>query len=183
MSTSTTYYFTIKNEDSSGNIGQTTIRVCKTAGGGSGGGSGGGGGGGGNPPDKAAVIANLKAEIARITAEIQKLLAELAKIKAEEKAREVKIPYGFRFRKNLYFGMRNNNVVYLQVFLRNQGTAIYPEGKVTGYFGILTRKAVIRFQNKYSQDILLPWGLTRGTGTVGRTTRIKMNEILAKLGY
>lgn len=45
---------------------------------------------------------------------------------------------------------------------------IYPEGKVTGYFGSLTKKAVLRFQDQYDLGI---------TGFVDLDTREKLNEI------
>jgi len=54
---------------------------------------------------------------------------------------------------------------------------VYPEAKVTAYFGSQTKAAVIRFQEKYEEDILEPWGFTQGTGIVSRTTRAKLNEI------
>jgi len=80
---------------------------------------------------------------------------------------------------NLYFGIRNNaEVNCLQEFLKNQGAGIYPEGLVTGNFLSLTKAAVIRFQEKYTSEILAPWGLTRGTGFVGKTTKAKINQIL-----
>lgn len=80
---------------------------------------------------------------------------------------------------NLYFGMSNNNEVRcLQSFLKSQGADIYPEGLVTGYFGSLTRSAVIRFQEKYASEILIPLGLSTGSGVVGPATRIKINSLL-----
>jgi len=64
--------------------------------------------------------------------------------------------------------------------LKSQGPEIYPEGLVTGYFGPLTLSAVKRFQQKYWQEILAPWGLTKdqATGFVGPTTRAKINQLL-----
>jgi len=80
---------------------------------------------------------------------------------------------------NLYFGLSNNNEVKcLQNFLRGQGTDIYPEGLVTGYFGNLTKSAVTRFQQKYAAEILTPLGLFGGTGYVGSSTRVKINQLL-----
>jgi len=54
---------------------------------------------------------------------------------------------------------------------------IYPPGLVTGYFGPLTQEAVVRFQQKYSDEILKPYGLVEGTGIVDDVTREKLNEI------
>ncbi len=77
---------------------------------------------------------------------------------------------------NLKYKDRGEDVKNLQEMLKND-PAVYPEGLVTGYFGPLTNQAVIRFQEKYAQDILAPWKLTRGTGFVGSTTRQKLNSL------
>lgn len=90
------------------------------------------------------------------------------------------IPPGYKFNVNLRPGQRGDDVRYLQIFLKAQGPEIYPEGIVSGWFGPLTKKAVIRFQEKYAEDILAPWGLTKGTGFVGETTRAKINELLGR---
>lgn len=66
----------------------------------------------------------------------------------------------------------------LQQFLVGEG--VYPEAMVTGYFGLKTRAAIIRFQEKYASEILTPVGLTRGTGFVGAVTRAKLNELYKK---
>ena len=73
----------------------------------------------------------------------------------------------------------NSEVRCLQQFLKNQGPEIYPEGLVTGNFLSLTKTAVIKFQQKYADDILVPWGLTSGTGYVGSTTRTKLNSLFS----
>ncbi len=79
---------------------------------------------------------------------------------------------------NLAYGIRNNVVTCLQGFLKAQGKEIYPEGLVTGFFGNLTQQAVIRFQEKYTDEILAPLGLSAGTGFVGPLTRAKINSLL-----
>ncbi len=83
-----------------------------------------------------------------------------------------------KFESNLYFGMRGNEVKKLQQFLSEQGEEIYPEKLVTGNFLSLTRQAVIRFQEKYADEILTPLGLTEGTGYFGPSTRKKINKLL-----
>jgi len=82
---------------------------------------------------------------------------------------------------NLYFGMKDNfQVRCLQEFLKSQGGEIYPEGFVNGNFYALTQKAVIRFQEKYASEILVPVGESIGTGYVGPSTRAKINRLLTK---
>jgi len=83
-----------------------------------------------------------------------------------------------KFERNLKYGMRGRDVKCLQEILKKEGKEIYPQGLITGYFGPLTLKAVIKFQEKYWQEILAPWGLEKGTGFVGKTTRAKLNAIL-----
>ncbi len=82
------------------------------------------------------------------------------------------------FLRNLRMGMSGEDVKCLQKILKEE--EVYPEGKITGYFGPLTFNAVIRFQEKYKDEILAPWGLKKGTGFVGETTRKKLNQILGK---
>jgi len=72
----------------------------------------------------------------------------------------------------------NTEVRCLQEFLKSQGQSIYPEGLITGNFFSLTKQAVIRFQEKYADEILAPLGLRQGTGFVGPSTRQKINQLL-----
>ena len=73
--------------------------------------------------------------------------------------------------------MKNEDVKCLQQLLEILGPEIYPEGLDTGYFGSLTKAAVIRYQNKFADEILTPWDIPSGTGFVGKTTRAKLNEL------
>ncbi len=82
----------------------------------------------------------------------------------------------FQFKSDLEVGSRGNEVTQLQKCL-SKFPDIYPEKEITGYFGPKTKKAVIKFQEKYKEDILEPWGFTSGTGIVSKTTRAKLNEI------
>lgn len=86
----------------------------------------------------------------------------------------------FTFKSTLSVGSRGEEVTELQKCLANPpagGPDIYPEGKITGYFGSQTKAAVIRFQEKYAKDILEPFGLKSGTGQVKAKTREKLNEV------
>lgn len=89
------------------------------------------------------------------------------------------IEYKVELTKTLREGDRGAEVEILQAWLAKD-INIYPPGLVTGYFGPLTREAVIRFQQKYSDDILKPYGLVEGTGIVDDATRKKLNEIYRK---
>lgn len=117
----------------------------------------------------------------------------------QEKARELLIEAGFKkinqqgirekivkeetvfeFKKDLKVDSQGQEVKELQQCL-SQDTDVYPEGEVTGYFGSLTKKAVINFQEKYASEILSPYGLKEGTGKVGPSTRKKLNELCARV--
>ncbi len=83
---------------------------------------------------------------------------------------------GYTFSKNLTMGDTGTDVTNLQTVLKSD-VSVYPEGLVTGYFGALTKAAVIKFQNKYAAEVLTPLGLTAGTGYVGAGTRAKLNAL------
>lgn len=103
---------------------------------------------------------------------IQKLLAEIEALKKQIADLQMPNPRPIScsvFNSNLYFGLTNNDVACLQEFLKMQGADIYPEGLVTGFFGTLTRGAIVRFQKKYG----IP-----ATGFVGPLTRAKINQMI-----
>lgn len=77
---------------------------------------------------------------------------------------------------------RGVDVLKLQAALKNEG--LYPPpGKsldscpVSGYFGACTELAVTEFQEKYSSEVLEPFGFEEGTGILGKKTREKLNSI------
>lgn len=118
-------------------------------------------------------VTELKAEIAKIATLISQLQAQLIEVFGTASSATVA---GNQLTKNLKLGDSGSEVTLLQVWLARD-PAVYPEGKVTGYFGALTKQAVIKFQEKYKAEILDPWNFTAGTGLVGQTTRAKLNAL------
>src|SRR3989344_3022090 len=89
----------------------------------------------------------------------------------------------FTWNSNLKAGSSGPDVMRLQQFLNSEPdtavalTGAGSSGAETTTFGSLTKSAVIKFQNKYSADILVPNGLSSGTGVVGVSTRAKLNAL------
>jgi peptidoglycan hydrolase-like protein with peptidoglycan-binding domain len=90
----------------------------------------------------------------------------------------------YTFTRNLSVGASGEDVRELQRFLnQNEATQIAASGpgsflNETSYFGALTQRAVIRFQELYAAEVLIPAGLSRGTGFVGQKTREKLNFLI-----
>ena len=80
------------------------------------------------------------------------------------------------FKSNLTVGSQGNEVKKLQECLAKD-KAVYPEGEINSYFGVKTKAAVIRFQEKYASEILTPNALKKGTGDVKAATRVKLNTV------
>ena len=123
---------------------------------------------------------NQEELIKKLLAQISFLQQEIVKTQAQLDIALGKTTFSCRIiQNNLYLGMRNNpEVRCLQEFLKSQGQEIYPEGIISGNFLSLTRAAAIRFQEKYASEILLPFGLTNGTGFVGQKTLAVINRLL-----
>ncbi|MBI2635581.1 MAG: peptidoglycan-binding protein [Parcubacteria group bacterium] len=178
--------------------------MVTSTGGGGGGGSGGGGGGGGGSTGGGGSVTVSSATIERLATNIlsaQKALLDLAIIKktspndpsipgklAEIQKAILEITQElqqilssastsglFSFSINLSLGSYNNDVHELQRILAREK---FYFGSITGYFGPVTRAAVIRFQRYFG---ILPGNqITPGLGLVGPLTRMKLNELLQK---
>jgi hypothetical protein len=113
---------------------------------------------------------------ANLTAQIQVLMQKIATLTGKA----LTLPAGYTFTKTLRYKDRNIDVTYLQIFLMSQGKDIYPFDYTTGYFGQTTFGALVRFQEKYRQEILIPAKITKGTGVLGFYTKQKINQMVSK---
>ncbi|MDD5738513.1 MAG: hypothetical protein PHY72_01095 [Candidatus Pacebacteria bacterium] len=88
------------------------------------------------------------------------------------------------FAKNLKFGQISADVKRLQIFLNQSPDTQIAKfgagspGNETSTFGFLTKAAMIKFQEKYADEILTPSGLLKGTGICAQYTRAKINKML-----
>jgi len=122
------------------------------------------------PEEEERLIAELKEKISFLQAEIARVQAKIDEIKRKLYP---------KFERDLYFGLKNDSdVERLQRFLKSQGSDIYPEGLVTGNYLNLTKLAVIKFQERYFEEILQPLGLKEGTGYFGSATRALANKLI-----
>jgi peptidoglycan hydrolase-like protein with peptidoglycan-binding domain len=132
-------------------------------------------------PAMGATVEELQAQIDALLAQLATLQSELAALQGEPTVTGCTIT---SFDRNLSQGMSGDDVKCLQIILNSSSdtqlaeSGVGSSGNETNYFGPLTKAAVIKFQEKYAEDVLASWGLTAGTGYVGSTTRAKLNEIL-----
>ncbi len=94
------------------------------------------------------------------------------------RAKVIKKKPAFQFKNDLQAGSQGSEVQELQKCLAKDPD-VYPKAKITGYFGDKTKAAVIKFQEKYKEEILTPHGLNQGTGRVLKSTRGKLNQLCA----
>jgi hypothetical protein len=89
------------------------------------------------------------------------------------------------FTQTLSLNSIHSEVKRLQQYLNTHGFVVAQTGpgspgQETNKFGALTKKALIKFQEKYAKEILSPIGLKKGTGLFGPGTRNKLNQILGQ---
>ncbi|HSE35387.1 MAG TPA: peptidoglycan-binding protein [Candidatus Paceibacterota bacterium] len=111
--------------------------------------------------------AELVALIARLQEEIARLERQLSELNAEGDRSEAILVRGESvvLSRTLSRGMSGSDVEALQRYLSREQD-VYPEGKVTGYFGDLTERAVVRFQEKHGLEPV---------GVVGPKTRVLLS--------
>lgn len=94
----------------------------------------------------------------------------------------------FTFTENLRVGSTGTAVLELQKLLNQDlDTTVAlsgagSPGSETNTFGALTKSAVVKFQEKYKSEVLIPAGLEKGSGFVGELTRKKMGALSSGVG-
>jgi len=143
-------------------------------------GGGGGGGGGSVPTPVYTVIPGTTSSAAAVASSASSASPGATVTQAttgQTITKTISTPSGIiiTITKTLKVGSQNSEVRSLQQALAQDKT-IYPEGKVTGYFGALTKKAVQNFQKKYG---IASSGNenTTGYGLVGPKTLAKIKEV------
>lgn len=113
--------------------------------------------------------------------QITALLAQIKQLQAQANNQSSVDTPSINLARNLSVGMTGADVQALQRFLNSDPATIVAvsgagsKENETTYFGQATQAAVVKYQNKYRTEILIPVGLTQGTGFVGVSTRAHMN--------
>ena len=87
--------------------------------------------------------------------------------------------------KTLRLGSRGEEIRTLQKFLNEKGFTVAVKGpgstgKETTLFGAQTRAALMRYQQAYAKDILVPAGLTRPTGILASFTIAHIEKMMTQ---
>jgi len=129
------------------------------------------------PQDNLSEITRLQTLIAQIKNQIQDILNNQPSNEPTNQTTN------FQFTKNLKIGDKSPDVKNLQQFLNANNFTIAltgpgSMGNETTFFGELTKEALIKFQETYSEQILKPYGYTLGNGLFGPLTRKTINALL-----
>jgi hypothetical protein len=125
--------------------------------------------------------------VADLTAQINSLLTTIASLQAQLAAMTGGGATGcYTFTQNYGQDDSGGEVMNVQKFLNMDaatrlasGADAGAPGYETNYFGVRTKAAVIKFQDKYTAEVLTPVGLTSGTGYWGPSSRAKANALEA----
>lgn len=120
---------------------------------------------------KAINLSEVASQIAKLKKEAARLWEQVVGLQAPKKA-----VWCHNFKVDLKYGDRGTEVKSLQRALIKERFKLGGESR-TSYFGKYTASAVVQFQEKYEEDILVALGLDAGTGVVDQTTRTKLNQI------
>jgi len=119
-------------------------------------------------PGEDNTLALLQEQINALLVQVQELQAQLAILRGEQASVQQEIKELRLEARQLRVGITGEDVKLLQEILATD-PEIYPQGLITGFFGPLTKGAVIKFQKKFGIEQV---------GEVGPITRRKLNELL-----
>lgn len=111
-------------------------------------------------------VTSLRQQITEIKQTVNDLANLVANVITAKRVESIITPQ--LLTRNLQLGSSGEDVVALQIFLA-QDRSLYPENIISGYYGPLTKEAVIRFQRKYNIEAV---------GEVGTQTREKINSLI-----
>ena len=121
-------------------------------------------------------LANLQQYIEKLKKQIVALQAKL-KV-AEEQSTTDSADWCHTFNTNLRIGDKGAEAQALETALVKQGFAVTEHSSnFSAMFDEKMASSVVGFQEKYKAEILAVYGLTHGTGFVGKTTRAKLNQL------
>jgi murein L,D-transpeptidase YcbB/YkuD len=110
----------------------------------------------------------------RLNSSQNQISSTITNIKNQSENQKTQCPY---FTKSLRLGMNDNEVEKIQQFLINQGF-LPQDFKKSSLFDKTTEDAVKKFQTKYHNEILKPWGLSSPTGYWYTATKKQANKLI-----
>jgi len=121
----------------------------------------------------------ILAEVTRITNLITQLQKQLASLKPgtlSPTSTDLNT-WCHTFSTAIKYKDRGYEVGALQAALKKDGVYSGSIGGYSAVFGQQTLNAVIAFQEKYKDEILIPFNMISGTGYVGASTIKKLNQL------
>ena len=127
-------------------------------------------------------VDDLNAQIQTLLAQIATLQAQLAALGGSSAPAPGMVQCTFT--RSLTVGSQGADVQCLQRYLNSAGFQLAASGagspgNETMYFGPITRSAVIKWQNRYSAQVLAPVGLSQGTGYWGPSSQAQYTTLVA----
>jgi hypothetical protein len=115
--------------------------------------------------------------IEELLAQIAQLQAQIVAMQAQQQTQTQTQTWCHTFNTNMGYGATGSDFEALITVLEKEGILEFNyENKPSAYDEVIG-SAIVEFQEKYVSEILTPYGLKRGTGYVGKSTRAKLNKI------
>jgi len=133
-------------------------------------------------------VAHAQSSIADLEAQIQALLATITQLQASLVVLQGGAPsasVSCSFTRDLTMGSSGADVKCLQQYLNSDAdtkvadSGVGSPGNETEFFGSLTKAAAIKWQDKFSAQVLAPVNLSAGTGYWGNSSRSYYSSLAA----